>query len=148
MKLEFAIPGEPQGKGRPRFSKRGGFVQTYTPTKTKSYEELVKSEYIRQCGNIMADSNDCIHMEITACFGVPKSTSKVNRLRMLMNLIHPLKKPDIDNIIKVIADALNGIAYKDDKQITRIFAEKIYSDTSCVKVKITSINSGGVTSIK
>lgn len=140
MKAEFIIPGEPKGKGRPRFSKRGGFVSTYTPKETKSYEELVAGEYIRQCGNITADCNDCIHMEILACFGVPKSTNKANRLRMLMNLIFPLKKPDLDNIIKIIADALNGIAYKDDKQITRILAEKNYSDTPCVRVKITSID--------
>lgn len=140
MELKFTIPGEPQGKGRPRFSKRGGFVQTYTPTKTKSYEELVAAEYIKQCGNITADRNNCIHMEILACFGIPKSTSKANRLRMLMHLIFPLKKPDLDNIIKIIADALNGIAYKDDKQITRILAEKNYSDTPYVKVKITSID--------
>lgn len=100
--VSFTVHGEPQGKGRPRFSKRGGFVQTYTPTKTKSYEELVAAEYIKQCGNITADRNNCIHMEILACFGIPKSTSKVNRLRMLMNLIRPLKKPDIDNILKLL----------------------------------------------
>ncbi|MDE6020294.1 MAG: RusA family crossover junction endodeoxyribonuclease [Ruminococcus sp.] len=139
MKAEFTIPGEPKGKGRPRFSKRGGFVQTYTPKETKSYEELVAGEYIRQCGNIKSDCNACIHMEIAAYFCVPKSTSKANRLKMLMHLLFPLKKPDLDNIVKIIADALNGIAYHDDKQIIRIFAEKFYSDMPCVRVKITSI---------
>ena len=44
--IKFTIPGPPQGKGRPRFTKSG---HTYTPAKTAEYEKLVQAEYIRQC---------------------------------------------------------------------------------------------------
>ena len=40
----------------------------------------------------------------------------------------PLKKPDIDNCIKVILDSLNGIAYKDDSQVVSLKIEKYYAD--------------------
>ena len=48
--IKFTIPGPPQGKGRPRFSRRGKFVTTFTPDKTVLYENLIRMEYQRQCG--------------------------------------------------------------------------------------------------
>lgn len=45
-------------------------------------------------------------------------------------------KPDIDNITKIVLDGLNGIAYKDDNQITKIEVKKIYSETSYIEVEI------------
>ena len=48
---------------------------------------------------------------------------------MLLNLIRPAKKPDCDNIAKIILDSLNGIAYADDKQIISLSVEKYYGDT-------------------
>jgi Holliday junction resolvase RusA-like endonuclease len=50
--------------------------------------------------------------------------------------IRPAKKPDADNIMKAIADALNGIAYKDDSQIVNVTITKWYSDTPRVEVAI------------
>ena len=55
---------------------------------------------------------------------------------MLENRISPTKKPDIDNITKVVLDALNKFAYKDDTQITEITAVKKYASTPKVKIKI------------
>lgn len=55
---------------------------------------------------------------------------------MNMGKIFPTKKPDIDNVIKVIADALNGVAYDDDKQIIDVSARKVYSETPRVDVRI------------
>jgi len=47
-----------------------------------------------------------------------------------------VKKPDADNIIKIIADALNGLAYKDDCQIVRLEFEKFYALTPRVEIWI------------
>ena len=55
---------------------------------------------------------------------------------MVAGYIRPAKKPDIDNVIKSILDALNGVAYHDDTQVVAVFAEKYYSDTPRVEVEI------------
>lgn len=48
----------------------------------------------------------------------------------------PLKKPDIDNIVKVVADALNGVAYHDDTQIIMVVAKKVYSSLEGLDVTV------------
>lgn len=48
----------------------------------------------------------------------------------------PDKKPDVDNIAKIICDSLNGIAYADDKQITSLHINKFYSENPCVVVQL------------
>ena len=55
---------------------------------------------------------------------------------MLENKINPTKKPDIDNIVKIVLDAMNGIAFKDDTQITKLQVEKLYSTSESISVKI------------
>ncbi len=113
MEKRFTVPGEPVGKGRPRFSKTGNFVKTYTPEKTVSYENLVKIEYERQCGHEAFSKGVPLVMEIDAVFAIPKSAGKKRSREMREDIIRPTKKPDVDNIMKIIADSLNGVAYYD-----------------------------------
>ena len=77
-----------------------------------------------------------VQVEINALFEVPKSTKKADKELMLSNQINPTKKPDIDNIVKIILDAMNGIAFKDDTQITKLNVEKTYSTPEKVQIKI------------
>ena len=67
---------------------------------------------------------------------IEKSTKKADKELMLSNQINPTKKPDIDNIVKIILDAMNGIAFKDDTQITKLNVEKTYSTQEKVQIKI------------
>lgn len=139
MKVLFTVPGEPRGKGRPRFARCGEGVRTYTPQVTECYENLVKSEYIRQCKNTYFDKDKMLRMTIYASFTIPKSASRKKRERMLNGVILPTKKPDIDNIFKIIADSLNGIAYHDDSQIVIASAHKLYSENPGVTAVIQTI---------
>ena len=66
---------------------------------------------------------------IKVYFDIPKSISKAKKAEMLLNSIRPTKKPDCDNIAKAVLDSLNGIAYKDDKQVVFLTVEKFYGDT-------------------
>ena len=138
MKVTFTIPGDPKGKGRPRFSRAGAYVKTYTPTETAAYENLVRIEYERQCKHRFPD-DAMLDMRIIAYYSIPKSAGKKKRLKMLDNLIRPTKKPDMDNVIKVIADSLNQIAYKDDTQIVDAQVRKFYSDEPRVVVMIQEV---------
>ena len=134
--MTIVILGEPVGKARPRVVRNGGVTRTYTPEKTASYENLVKLEYERQAHGERYPSGTPVSMEITACYGLSKGDSKRKRSDKLLGVVRPTKKPDIDNVIKVIADALNGLAYDDDSQIVTAKVIKVYAETPSVTVTI------------
>lgn len=110
-----------------------------TPAKTSMYENIVRLEYERQIKGFKFDSDDMLKMDIEAFFSIPKSKSKKIKSKMLTNEIRPTKKPDMDNIIKIIADALNNFAYYDDKQIVECNIKKYYSENPRVAVEIENI---------
>lgn len=120
--MEFRVPGKPQGKARHRMTRSG---HSYTPQQTVNYENLVKECYSLAKGEWF--TNEPLQMEITACYGIPKSASKKDRERMLSGELFPTKKPDADNIAKIICDALNGVAYHDDTQIVQLNIIKRYT---------------------
>lgn len=136
MQVYFIIPGAPVGKGRPKFARQGGFVRTYTPEKTATYENLVKVEYERQCESYRFPDGIPLTMHIRAFYSIPKSASKKKVEAMTNGDIRPLKKPDVDNIVKIIADSLNEVAYKDDSQIVRCTVSKYYATNPRVEVEI------------
>ena len=136
-KIKFTILGNPAGKGRPRFS--GKTDQAYTPRDTAMYENLVRIEYEAQCDNFRFDDEAMLDMRILAFYEIPKSTSKKRREMMLNGMIRPTKKPDMDNVVKIIADSLNKLAYRDDTQIVDCQCRKFYSDTPRVEVIIAQI---------
>lgn len=138
MRTQVCIYGEPQGKGRPRFSTVCGHVKTRTPDQTVIYENLVKTEYRNQSGVRFPD-DAMLDVRVMAYYTIPKSISKKKRQAMLDHKVRPTKKPDFDNIGKVVCDSLNGIAYRDDAQIVDAQVRKFYSDTPRVVVIITDI---------
>ena len=136
------ISGEPIGKGRPRFAKRGSFVSAYTPEKTKAYEDHVKECFDDQhCYDKEVEElrDKPLRICITAYMGIPKSTSKGKAQDMRIGKTKPTKKPDVDNIAKIILDALNGIAYEDDKQVVELLVQKKYSEQPHVVVELTEV---------
>ena len=118
MTYTFTIPGPPCAKQRPRFSNG----HAYTPEKTIAYESLVKMAY--QGPRLEGQ----IRMEVHAYFQIPKSATKAQRNQMSIRGICPTKRPDADNILKICADSLNGIAYADDSQIVEATVRKFYGD--------------------
>lgn len=134
--VSFVVPGEPMGKGRPKFDTRGPYVRAVTPQRTINYETLIKMEYERQCGGFTFPKDAPLNMHIVAYQSIPKSTSKKKRAEMLSNSLFPTKKPDWDNIGKVVCDALNKIAFYDDSQITDGRVLKRYSENPRLVVTI------------
>jgi Holliday junction resolvase RusA-like endonuclease len=122
------------GKGRPKFARRGNFVSTYTPEKTANYETLVKWYFQQEAQGQKLDG--MLKVEIDAFYPIPKSTSKKQAENMRNGIIRPVKKPDFDNVGKIICDSLNEIAFKDDSQIVDGRVQKFYSDTPRVEIEI------------
>lgn len=129
----FEVTGEIVGKARPRMNTYTG--KAYTPTKTKNYEYLVKQSFLLKYPNAEVLEGRA-SVSILALFQVPKSTSKKNSEKMLNKQISPTKKPDIDNIAKIVLDALNKLAYKDDTQVVDLNIAKAYADRECLIIKI------------
>ncbi|MCI9273995.1 MAG: RusA family crossover junction endodeoxyribonuclease [Clostridiales bacterium] len=137
MMIKFTIPGPPKGKARPKVTRaKNGASITYTPDATVAYEELVRSRYITASNGVKFLGDTPLKMIIEAVFPIPKSKSNRIKSEMLAGWIVPTKKPDCDNIIKIICDALNGIAYGDDAQIVDVSIRKIYGSEPRVEVRI------------
>lgn len=143
--ISFKVEGEPVGKGRPRVTARRSkkndnavFAHAYTPKKTREYEDKVRFEFMSSTCEKMPVYEKGIPLKVEAvlAFPIPQSYSKKKQEQCRKGLVVPTKKPDIDNVLKTIFDALNGYAFYDDSQITEIEAEKIYSDDPYVEIRI------------
>ena len=133
MKVKFCVLGEPRAKQRPRATIRGGHATVYTPKDTVSYENLVRYTYQQDVGKRLCGA---IEFKAIFYFPIPKSISKKQREKMLSEKEPHLKKSDLDNCIKCVTDAIQGVAFDDDKQIYKITAEKYYSDNPRVEIEL------------
>lgn len=131
--MEFMVDGDPIGKARPRFSHRTGTV--YTPGRTMKYEKKIRAAFIASDGKKLP-SGCYASISVYAYFGVPKSYSRKKRNECLDCVIRPAKKPDIDNILKAVLDALNGFAYDDDRQVVSVTCRKFYAAHGCILIRI------------
>ncbi|MDO4651119.1 MAG: RusA family crossover junction endodeoxyribonuclease, partial [Eubacteriales bacterium] len=95
--------------------------------------------YIRQTDKARFPDDAMLDMRIKAFYSIPKSASKKKKAMMLEGILRPTKKPDQDNVIKLVADSLNQVAYRDDTQIVDCQCRKFYSETPRVEVKIIEI---------
>ena len=133
--LTYIVYGEPVGKGRPRFARRGKFTSTYTPQKTKTYEDE-----IRMMAKAAMGASEPLDTPMTVAIyirvGIPASYSKQKRKDALAGIIKPMKKPDLDNIAKCFLDSMNEIVYLDDKQVVNLHVTKVYAETPAVQVMV------------
>lgn len=142
--ITFSVPGQPFGKQRPKFSRAKTYVKTYTPDETVRYENLVKLMYQQAAKGKMFDRNTMLGITIVAYYAIPKSTSRKKEKDMIEHKIRPVKKPDWDNIGKIICDSLNLVAYHDDSAVVEAQVSKFYSDNPRVDVTIREIESESI----
>jgi Holliday junction resolvase RusA-like endonuclease len=133
--VNYRVEGTPVGKGRPKFARRGNFVSTYTPTKTRDYEDLIKDAARKAMG-----SNELLETPVTVAIyitvPIPASYSKKRTEACLSGSERPIKKPDIDNVAKCFLDAMNEIVYKDDTQVLNLHIKKVYGTIGMVEVLV------------
>ena len=133
--VTFKVDANPVGKQRARYVKRGNFVQTYTPEKTKTYEDE-----IRMMARAAMGSSEPLDTPVTVAIyirvGIPASYSKQKRKDALLGIIKPTKKPDLDNVAKCHLDAIQGIIIFDDKLVVNLHVTKVYAETPAVEVMV------------
>lgn len=125
----FKVNGQPKGKGKPRFTKNG---YVYTPESTRIYEEEIKIRYKEKYKNEMLDGNIAVEVFINK---KPASYLGIKKYNKLLGKYCNIK-PDTDNVVKAVLDALNGVAYADDKNVVEIYAVKKYSTESSVVIRL------------
>lgn len=133
MKIHFSVFGKPMGKARPRFTMTG---HAYTPAATREYEQRVKEAYL-ESAKTSHFSDRPVAVKIMAFYPIPSKANKAQRTAMERLEVYPTSKPDCDNIIKIICDALNGVAYRDDAQVVAVTCQKCYGAKPSVHVVIT-----------
>ncbi len=132
MEKRLTMTIAPKPKERPRATMIGGHARIFTPKTTEAYEKEIRKAWIRANGETPEDGP----LRVRVYFGlpIPKSETKTNKLKMIARKIFPVKRPDLDNLVKAVLDGLNGVAYKDDCQIVTMLSKKNYAEAPYVKV--------------
>lgn len=129
MRIIFRVNGKPQGKGRHRTAvTKSGRVHAYTPKNTVNYEKSIAQYFKKEVlTKRIAWPTDAVYsLMVSAYFGVPKSWTKARKARAYAGEIFPTVVPDGDNILKVVGDGLNKLAWRDDKQVVFQVVQKRY----------------------
>lgn len=136
--MYFEIPGEPQGKARARTVRlKSGFVHSFTPEKTASYESLVKLCFRDAAGPDYTPAAGQYSLDVVCYFQPPQNKSRLWKYKALtMKVIRPTKKPDLDNVLKIVADSLCRVAYLDDAAIVEARARKYFDNRPRVEITL------------
>jgi Holliday junction resolvase RusA-like endonuclease len=142
MRITFEVLGVPCAKGRPRLSARGGFARAYTPAKTRHAEESFAARAVAH----RPDQPFACPVKLIVHFimPIPASWSKKQRTLALAGAMPHVTKPDLDNLVKLIKDALNGVFWLDDKQVFSVIAAKYYGEIPKTTVDLTTRDDDGV----
>ena len=116
--ISFTVEGNPVPKGRPRTAVRGGKAIVYTPSNTVKYEQYVK--LVASQHKPKEILTGAIDLSLDIYIKRPKSLPK--------KVEHNIKKPDVDNIAKLIMDALEGVIYERDAQVISLLVTKQYGE--------------------
>lgn len=138
--IRFTVPGEPQGKGRPRVGKVGPHVRMFTPAKTAAYEGLIShAAHLSMRGR--PPLTGACRIELDVVCTVPASWSQRKQRQALAGELWPTKKPDADNVLKAVCDGINGVVWVDDTQAVIVAMRKRYGPTPGVTVVVDALES-------
>ena len=132
MLLAFKVHVEPVGKGRPRFTRDG---HAYTPERTRKFEAAVRAhayEFMRRMNAQRIPEGVPIDVRVVALFPIPKSWPKKKKAEATKLI----PRIDVDNILKAVLDAMNGVVFEDDRQVVKAVAEKRYEEKGRVIVYV------------
>ena len=132
--IAFTIPGQPVAKGRPRACIRGGKVATYTPDNTARYENLVKLA-AQEAMKGLPPIAGAVALEVKVFLAVPASWPKKKQAEAVAGTVRPSGRPDADNLLKSVADGMNGVVFADDAQVTSCLVQKRYDTAHRVEVR-------------
>ncbi|MGQ9003210.1 RusA family crossover junction endodeoxyribonuclease [Bacillus subtilis] len=138
--IKFTVYGEPVAQGRPRGSIRNGRciceIQQNQSNSNSMWHWLRLSIAQKQLLLVLSQ------MDVKVYRQMPKSVSnsKKKKEKAEKGLLRPTTKPDVDNYVKGVKDALNHLIYKDDSQVVDLKVSKFYSEEPRVEIKIKEVS--------
>src|SRR5690606_4568443 len=135
--IEFTVYGEPVAQGRPRATTINGRVKMYDPKKSSEYKNYIRLVAAQYAPKELLDGP--LQLTVRVYRPTLKSFSKKKKKLAEEGKIRPTTKPDTDNYIKGIKDALKNVIWKDDSQVVDLQVSKYYSEKPRIEVKIEQI---------
>lgn len=136
--ISFTVYGEPVAQGRPRASTFGGFVRMYDPKKSSDYKDYVRLAASEHAPEKLIEGPVALQLRVYK--PIPKSFSGKKAARAEAGELRPTSKPDVDNYVKGIKDALKGVIWKDDSQVVELSAGKYYGQRPRVEISIREVS--------
>jgi Holliday junction resolvase RusA-like endonuclease len=124
---EFTVPGPPVPWARPRIGKSGGRRHFMTSPKDAAHRQDIALCFAGGALKPTHVLTEPVELEVFFLLPIPPSTSKVRAEWMRTGRILPTGKPDVDNLVKSVKDALSGLCFSDDALVTDVVARKRYS---------------------
>ena len=117
------------------------FPTVYTPKDTKDAEADIGMIALVAKNKARAKIIEGpVHLTMLMVYPTPKAWSKKKRQQSIEGKILPTVKPDIDNVEKLVCDALNGIVWVDDKQVCMVDKVKIYGEEPRNEITVREMN--------
>lgn len=139
--VHLVVPGEPIAQGRPRFSAKNGIARAYDPRKSREYKDYVRT--MAKSIGIQSPLTGPLYMTVNVYRSIPRSWTLKKQTQADIGAIKPTLKPDVDNYVKGIKDALNGVVYVDDAQVVVLEISKHYSFEPRVEITVREVNPVG-----
>ncbi len=137
--VRFTVAGIPVPKGRPRAISTPAGIRMHTPKKTATYERKVRGSAIVAMNGSKPFARP-VSLEVEIIVPIPASWSKKRQTLARIGVICATKKPDADNVLKAVKDAMNGVVYSDDAQVVEINLSKVYGEHPRVEVIASEID--------
>lgn len=131
--ITFSVPGDPVPQPRVRVSTRGGFARAYVPSKhpVHAYRQAIAAAAV--AAGVTPTDEEPLTVILDLVFGRPATHKNKSGLRRNAPV---LPRCDVDNAAKACLDALNGVAWADDRQVGKLVVEKSYGEEARTTVRI------------
>lgn len=136
-KIKFTVLGEPVAQGRPRATTINGQVRMYDPKKSRDYKQYVRLVAAQNRPSELLTGP--LQLRVKVYKPTLKSFSKKKKELAEKGLLRPTTKPDVDNYVKSIKDALKSVIWKDDSQVVDLHVSKFYSEQPRIEVEIKAL---------
>ena len=136
IRLEFFVPGKPRGEARPRVTIHGTYIPRATREAKKAVADAFRAALAESDGkNRIPDSVTYCKVSIFAKYPIAKSWDNKKKYEAAHGLIIP-GKPDVDNVAKLVLDALNGVAYRDDQCVYELLVTKSFDPAPGLHIRL------------
>jgi Holliday junction resolvase RusA-like endonuclease len=138
--IRFTVYGEPIAQGRPRATTINGHVRMYDPKKSRDYKNYIRLAASEHKPEKLLEGP--LSMKVKIYRPSLKSFSKKKAEMAEKGELRPVTKPDTDNYVKAIKDALKSVIWKDDSQVVELHASKYYSQNPRIEIEIKELLEG------